>query len=240
MKKKGYWSEIEDKLCSDFILADKRSEKYTIYKQLYPKFEYMIRSIMHRYFSISSLYFEDFFVLTLSHVFLKLDGYNEKKRGKNGWYSYVQTLAKNYLIDLVKKQHSELNAAMTITNRDEKDVYELEISDNNHYENSKLKDTLIEHFENKINIVKKNIIKHANVSSERFLNSLKKEIIYLELLIDFIIEHDNYTIANFIEYLYHSHSDKLKRLDIVTFTNKYLNRNMSYNKFNELDKEEGR
>jgi len=97
-KKKDYWGKQQDLLCEIIKNTKSEADRWRAYKKLEPALMYMITSIIDKYsdFPVMSVYDD-----ILTKVLETIPKFDEKRNTK--WYSYLQTIARNRLIDHQKK-----------------------------------------------------------------------------------------------------------------------------------------
>lgn len=227
MKKKNYWTETEDDLCHRWVVASTEKEYQSIYLRLEPKIRKMTESILKRYFTFNSSLSEDYIQEAIVFVFLKLEKYNHNKRGRNRWYSYVQTIIKNRLSDLIiyNKNDNEITTDEIYDNVDDYNLYWQSA-----IEFERMRENTIDYLRQKGVKIKRFLKSNGKSLTDAKKLKYEKEINYIKLLIKYIKRYDGINSLDLISYMV-DENDLLVH-DVFTFSKKYIgisvNRNAYY------------
>lgn len=108
LKPKGhkYWSEKQERLCCEWLTASTQQEYTRIYNAIIPAMNFLVNSIMQRYFSVNP---SEQLVLqndVITFIFLRLQKYEPDKAKA---YSFCGTIAKNHMHELLVRQPQAIN-----------------------------------------------------------------------------------------------------------------------------------
>jgi hypothetical protein len=238
-----YWTEVEENLVLQWLSANTLQE-YRIYNALHPKIYRMQEIILHRYFSYSSARHTEIMRDCCDHVFLQLRMFKPDRDKKA--YSFVQTVIKNYCLDmLVNSKKREKNEMYQDTNKLELDSTEildnvpdvLIVPETNYFVDvQELRQKAIERLENDLAIVRNDLKDlreeiyktkgRKRISRKIWLNRSKNRIKrreYLKLAIKFFKTHQSMHINHnaFNDYIYEN-SMTLYASTVDGFTNEYI------------------
>lgn len=236
MLKKNYWGEAEDKLCFEWVRATDQREQLRIYNKLYPKLLKMVESILRRYFQTSVNESEKILDI-LQHVFIRLHRYDEKKKGKRGWYSFAQTIIKNVCYDL--DDNYKPNSYETLKNKNKINYidnpdYNFDVRDEvksiaNEIEY--LRKEAVKKFKNDILIVKKDyadlVIERKELSlppTKESTDYFKRKVDYLEIVIEYINNFSAYSVISLNVFVLNNNKTNMTINFIFGMTQKYFNK----------------
>lgn len=197
VKKTKYWGKQQDELCKEWVTVSGRSDQTRVYNALHPTLLYMSRTILTRYFNFPRQFEEDYVEELVQHTFIRMPRYNEAKAGKNGWYSFVQTIIKNHSHELMRNHNGHLypmeNQTLVIVaeNYSQDDSVALQIHE--------LKTEALEHFEHEAIKCKHLMNRSGNTAAYR--EKMERTCEYLRLVLIYLEEHDAYGIISMHHYM---------------------------------------
>jgi hypothetical protein len=243
-RKGMYWFDEHEQLCKQWVSAN-TAQQFYVYKKLHPAIFKMSEMILHRYFNCPQPVYYDLIHDAINHLFINLKNYRIDTKA----FSYVQTLIKNYYMDvLVIQPKYERNFINDIKNRYELDAPDLteegDMSDhliiNEIYDNIKevdeLREKVILIFKNDLQKIREKIYNHKILVKKRHGSgksykkcwlATSKDLIhereYLKLAIKFFITHQSLDISAgaMNEYIY-KNSLTLMRRSAILFSKKYV------------------
>ena len=234
MKKNVYWTHIEDDLCKRWVTSTDQREQLDIYRKLYPKLFKMSETIINRYFigRGGKFYpdFNDHISDSIHFCFVKMNLYNEAKAGKNGWYSFCQTIIKNNYYEILgimlgrKSTKDVLKNKAVLDYIDADAGFDITSSDTNiSVIIDELSQKAVQHFNREKVALQASLALKGHSKYQREL--MIKEIEYLRLVMIFLSEFSQFNAVSVNQYVISNAKILLLAGDVFKFTKKHFNIN---------------